>query len=187
MPKDDRILLKKEMSLQVYKDQKDKFKAGDLWKQWSATYPRLFLDHDLITLENQARTGHHFHEFLASVLLLENNNWLSLVVKYQWANHPQKHNVMDQINSHKLDRGLKFIRTEMKGRYGPDLVVYNSDFSEWFFCEVKGPKDRWDEEQIQDYKTIAEKTGKPVRLMKFRKIGKKISITLWEDFQYEIG
>jgi hypothetical protein len=42
----------------------------------------------------------------------------------------------------------------------PDLLVYKPDFADWFFCEVKGPKDRLREEQIRYFRGLASALAK---------------------------
>jgi hypothetical protein len=186
MTQGDRVILYQRVILnQEYEDLKLSFRSGDLWTNWSAAHTELFLDDDLKTLANQARTGHHFHEFFSAVLILRELGYLSLVEKYQWDPHPQKHARISRINSPLLERAMDFIRTEIGRRYGPDLLVYSKDLSDWFFCEVKSPDEQWRQQQVQDFERLAEITGKPVRLMKFRRKGKEKAIILWNDFHYD--
>ena len=58
-------------------------------------------------------------------------------------------------------------RTEHGRAQGPDLLVYARDFSDWFFCEVKGPGDRLHPEQKRKFEALAAASGKPVRLLRF--------------------
>lgn len=46
---------------------------------------------------------------------------------------------------------------------GPLATVL--DFSDWFFCEVKGPRDRLAPEQKHKFEALATVSGKPVRLL----------------------
>ena len=51
---------------------------------------------------------------------------------------------------------------------GPDLLVYARDFSDRFFCEVKGPGDRLRPEQKSKLGALATVSGKPVRLLRLK-------------------
>jgi len=46
--------------------------------------------------------------------------------------------------------------------------MYAEDLSDWFFCEVKGPRDRLRGKQVRKFGLLAEMTSKPVRLIEFR-------------------
>jgi hypothetical protein len=45
--------------------------------------------------------------------------------------------------------------------------MYAEDLSDWFFCEVKGPRDRLREEQVRKFEHLADMTSKPVRVLEF--------------------
>jgi len=45
-------------------------------------------------------------------------------------------------------------------------LVYKPDFSDWFFCEVKGGKDRLREEQKNRFEILSALSGKPIYLIK---------------------
>jgi hypothetical protein len=46
--------------------------------------------------------------------------------------------------------------------------MYAEDLSDWFFCEVVGPRNRLRDEQIRKFELLAEMTSRPVRLLEFR-------------------
>ena len=48
----------------------------------------------------------------------------------------------------------------------PDLALYLPDFSDWFFCEVKGPTDRLSPAQKRYFSRLEDVSGKPVRSIK---------------------
>lgn len=54
------------------------------------------------------------------------------------------------------------------GTQAPDLLMYAPDYSDWFFCEVKGPGDRWQPGQPEKFASIAEASGKPIWLLQFK-------------------
>jgi hypothetical protein len=47
----------------------------------------------------------------------------------------------------------------------PDLIVYAPDTSDYFFCEVKGPRDRIQGRQLPCAKRLSKMSGKPVALL----------------------
>jgi hypothetical protein len=53
-----------------------------------------------------------------------------------------------------------------KRSQGPDLLCYNSDKTDWFFCEVKRKGDRLKQEQAIYFETIELLSGKEVFLVK---------------------
>jgi VRR-NUC domain-containing protein len=56
------------------------------------------------------------------------------------------------------------LRDRSKSRaQAPDLFMYARDLSDWFFCEVKGPRDHLRKEQIRKFELLADMTAKPVR------------------------
>jgi hypothetical protein len=46
--------------------------------------------------------------------------------------------------------------------------MYAPDLTDWFFCEVKGPRDSLRDEQCRKFKALADLSGKPVRLLRFQ-------------------
>jgi hypothetical protein len=58
---------------------------------------------------------------------------------------------------------LEFFDSQGKAGFGrrqaPDLLVYAPDLSEFYFCEVKGPKDRLRPVQIEYFRAMAKAAG----------------------------
>ena len=50
----------------------------------------------------------------------------------------------------------------------PDLLVYAPDYSDWFFCEVKGGSDHLRQAQKDHFIVLSELSGKPIYLVKFK-------------------
>lgn len=48
----------------------------------------------------------------------------------------------------------------------PDLFVYKPDKSEWFFYEVKSPRDGFKPKQLAYFKELECGTGHPLRVLK---------------------
>ena len=44
----------------------------------------------------------------------------------------------------------------------PDLLVYKPDFSDWFFCEVKGPHDHMRPVQSAFFEALSSLSSRPV-------------------------
>jgi len=143
------------------------FRSKDLVVEWARTYPMLFDDDDLRVAENQAHIGYHFYEWLAAVLIYHSFGYLSLIEKYEFKTHPQKQQILRRLAPRQV---VDFI-LHRKG-YGrvqcPDLLVYLPDYSDWFFCEVKGPRDKLREDQVNLFNALAEISGKDIRLVEFR-------------------
>jgi len=69
-------------------------------------------------------------------------------------------NVLELITNHGEEFG---------GTQCPDLLVYSPDYSDWFFCEVKGPKDRIREPQRLFFEELFKVSGKEISIVKFKK------------------
>jgi hypothetical protein len=145
--------------------QRARFIAGDLWQEWSLKYPDLFDEDDVRIAHGQARHKFHFYEWLAAIFIYHSTGYLSLIELYQCKNHKRKQTVLEEINCpllNKLIAGQHPVRVQW-----PDLLVYSPDFTDWFFCEVKGGTDRLKDAQERAFQTLAELTNKPVCLIKF--------------------
>jgi len=103
---------------------------------------------------------------LGAIVLHHTTGYLSLVAKYEFATHPRKQQIVAQLLPGSVRDAL---RDRSQGRaQAPDLLMYAEDLSDWFFCEVKGPRDRLRGEQVRKFGLLAEMTSKPVRLIEFR-------------------
>ncbi|OZC02380.1 hypothetical protein BSZ36_04945 [Rubricoccus marinus] len=107
------------------------------------------------------RTG-HFYEWFSAVHFCETMGWNSLIESYQWKNQTWKRGVVSRLGGDDL---LRFFDTQRR-RYGmlhaPDLLVFAPDFSDYFFCEVKGPRDRLRDVQVQYFAEVAKVSGKEI-------------------------
>ncbi len=110
--------------------------------------------------------GYHFYEWLAAVLIYHTHGYLSLVEQYQFKSHSRKQSILRQLTS---SLTLEFIQyhPEFGKVQCPDLLVYNPNFSEWFFCEVKGPSDSLTSKQIEFFRALANNSGKDIRMVEF--------------------
>ena len=147
--------------------QRERFASGELWQQWGSAYPFLFDEDDLRLVKNQADGGYHFYEWLAAILIYHSTGYLSLIEKYQSENHKHKKEILRAINSPLLNHAL-LLRDNDRAVVCPDLLVYSPDFSDWFFCEVKGGKDRVRKTQEQDHRALYNLIRRPIRLIYFK-------------------
>ncbi len=154
-------------NFEVNPKQRERFISGELWQEWSEKYPDLFDADDRRIARNQARLGYHFYEWLAAMLIYHSTGYLSLVELYYTKTHKGKQSALEKINSSSLNGLIAKQRLE-EGIKFPDLLVYSPDFTDWFFCEAKGGRDRLAEKQENFFQKLAEVTQKPVRLIKFR-------------------
>ena len=69
-------------------------------------------------------------------------------------------------------------RKEWGGTQGPDLLMYAPDFSDWFFCEAKGPRDTLSERQRDLFAALAQASGRAVRLVEFRRLRRFKGVTV---------
>jgi hypothetical protein len=162
----------KELTFEFNPRQREEFIFGDLAHDWQQRYPKIFDKDDLRLAESQRRLHCHFFEWLAAILLFEKTGYWSLVEQYQFHNHKRKQTVLQKIDSCDL-----FEAIALPGKAQcPDLLVYAPDFSEWYFCEVKGPSDKIRKNQVLHFQKLAELTGKPVRLIRFRATYVNVSV-----------
>ena len=147
-------------------EQRAEFAAGPLRRRWRRQYSHLFDTQDAVLAENQP--AYHFYEWLAAIILHHSTGYRSLVGKYQFENHPRKRAVVAKVLSPTVC-GLLDSRSTWGRTQGPDLLMYAPDFSDWFFCEAKGPRDTLGERQRGFFSALAEVSGRAIRLVEFRK------------------
>jgi hypothetical protein len=146
------------------------FRAGTLVRAWAAAYPMLFSTHD-VRLAHSQRTRHYF-EWLAAVLLFHTQGLVS-VQKYEFpgASREKSATLRALLGAEVCD--WLYSRQAQRVVQCPDLLVFNSDMSRAYFCEVKGPTDQLRLSQREFFRELAERTGKPVKLLAFT--GRKTS------------
>jgi hypothetical protein len=60
-------------------------------------------------------------------------------------------------------------QTRFGATQAPDVLMYKSDLSDWFFCEVK-LTDKVGKQQKPKFEAIAQESGKPVQILWFKKM-----------------
>jgi hypothetical protein len=154
--------------------QRERFRTGKLWEHWAEAYPKVFDADDIRIARTQAGPPNnlHFFEWLAAVLIYQSFGYLSLLQQYEFKEHRRKQAVLREllapevfalVTHHKHPKRLPFGDVQC-----PDLLVYAPDRSDWFFCEVKGPRDRLREVQAAFFHALSDTSGKDIRLVRFR-------------------
>ena len=123
------------------------FRNGQLVEEWSSMYPMLFDSDDTRIALHQRQDGYHFYEWLAAILLYHTTGLLSLVEQYTYPSHARKRQILKTMVS---GEAIDFIARHGKSSVTqcPDLLVYTPTRREWFFCEVKGPRDKLQVKQV---------------------------------------
>lgn len=146
---------------------RQRWREGSLAPVWAAAYPELFDPDDLRIARRQAHLGYHFFEWLAAILLFHTQGLSSLVEQYTFPSHDRKRELIERMCDPK---SVEFLLSRGKGSLVqcPDLLVYRPDLSDWFFCEVKGPRDRLQDKQVVLFRELKAVTGKEVFVVEFR-------------------
>lgn len=146
---------------------REMFFNGYLIEEWSRVYPMLFDEQDLQIALNQRHMRIHYHEWFAAVLLYHTTGLLSLIEAYAYKSHPRKQKILETLVTGKV---LDFIKSRGISSITqcPDLLVYSADYSDWFFCEVKGPRDRLRESQVHFFEELSHISGKEIRIVQFQ-------------------
>jgi hypothetical protein len=157
------------LEFEVDSKERELFKSGKLWQEWHRRYPEIFDDDDLRLAQNQAHLGYHYCEWQAAIFLYEKTGYRSLVEKYHFRRHKNKQNILRKLVSPEL---LLFIADKRYPEFGrvqvPDLLVYKPNYSDWFFCEVKGPNDRVRKVQERYFEQLARVSKKPIWLVRLK-------------------
>ena len=157
------------MAMNLYKEytftegDREEFRARRKVLQWACEYPLLFDSEDIRIARTQAQMGYHFFEWYVAIRLYEEIGYLSLVEKYAYKAHARKRATFQSLVPASV---FEFVTERKKHGYGqqaPDLLVYTPDRSDWFFCEVKGLRDKLSKEQTRFFHALEERSGKPVR------------------------
>ncbi len=156
--------------LKYHERQRERFRTGQLVIEWHESYPSLFDKQDFKIAANQAHLGYHFFEWLAAIILYKSLGLLSLVEQYEFRVHQRKQEVLTKTMSEKMLSLIREHQSEFGNVQCPDLLVYAPDYSDWFFCEVKGPGDRVRDNQLKFFEALAEAGKKPIRVIKFRRL-----------------
>jgi hypothetical protein len=147
------------------KDQ-EAFRASDLVRKWVDQHPDLFDAKDRETALNQCIYGYHFFEWYTAIQLKLEFGLLSLQQKYFFSEHPEKHQVLEQLGASDLKQWHASRRKSFGRTQPPDLLVYLPDYSCWTFCEVKGPQDRLRVKQKDYFDALCAISGKKLNIVR---------------------
>lgn len=164
-----------ELAVLVYDErQRQRFRSGDLIREWYERYPTLFDKQDFTIAGNQAHLGYHFFEWLAAVTLYECMGLFSLVEQYEYKTHKRKQDVLTKIVPQEILVLIREHKVEFGNVQCPDLLVYSRDYLEWFFCEVKGPTDRVRKNQLEFFNALERTSNRPVRMIRFHRFAEQV-------------
>ena len=137
-----------------------------LYDKWRSRFDSLFDDDDLRQTHQQA----HFYEWIGAIVLHHLTGYDALVEKYGFeahGPHPKKQEVIKRLSLPNHLRDL--MKTTHRTVMCPDLLMYRPhDLSKWFFCEIKGPGDKLQDNQLKFFEQLANADGKPIFVLRFK-------------------
>jgi hypothetical protein len=158
----------------VVRDEHDAWKAGSLHGVWATSYPFLFDADDVRLADSRHMHGRHFWEWLGAIIVHQDTGYHCLLAKYEFKNHSRKLDAVERI----LPADVLAICRD-RATYGraqaPDLLMFAPNYSNWFFCEVKGPTDRIRAEQRSKFAALAAASGKPIEVLRFHRSGTHVT------------
>ena len=119
--------------------QRDRFRDGSLRDTWFARYHGCcFDDDDLRIAANQPQN--HFFEWLAAINVYNAMGLHALVEKFESKHtHPRKFEIFEKLmGPDTLKFVLDYGTDDFGGTGCPDLLLYQPDLSDWFFCRDQG-------------------------------------------------
>lgn len=154
-------------SFEIDVNQATRWQSGELPKGWAERFPQLFDADDLRLAGTQGPKGYPFSEWLGAIILFHLTGYLSLVSKYEFPRHKRKQAIIGKLLPNQVLALMKD-HPDLGGTQCPDLLAYSQDLSDWFFCEVKGPGDRLRERQRLYFDRLAQVSGRPISLLRFK-------------------
>jgi hypothetical protein len=139
------------------------FRSGDLTDLWLTQYPDLFSPQDLQIAKNQPQ--YHYFEWRAAIELRNRFGYLSLVEKYQYPSHKDKHAIFLAMVPPPV---VDFLAWPPPKPQAPDLFCFKEDRTSWFFCEVKGPSDRRRPAQDNFFSQLEALVANEILFVRFR-------------------
>jgi hypothetical protein len=138
--------------------------GSGLIEKWYRDYRFLFDEHDFrLATGPQRKLRKHFVEWYTAIKMYEKTGYYSLSEKYECPSHTVKQDILKELLPDQ--NPFRFIIEDhpIHGRMQcPDLVLYKPDLSDWYFCEVKGPKDALRLEQALYWQELINITGKRI-------------------------
>jgi len=125
---------------------------------------RDLLDDDDFRRASNRTKPYFFYEWLGAILLHHSTGYSALVTKYQ--QDARKRALLPQILPSAAVRVLED-RTSFGKTQGPDLLMYDPSFGNWFFCECKGRGDELSEKQSGYFESLVAASRTAIRLLRF--------------------
>ena len=159
-------VISEELSLTYPKETRLNFEneSGELVNSWVNDYGFLFDADDVRVatgIEGQKQQM-HFSEWFTAIKMFEATGYYSLNEKYESSEHTVKHAVLEKLVSPEILSFMVKQKPEKGDMDCPDLLMYKPDFSDWYFCDVKGPGDNLRPEQALYWQELIEITGKRI-------------------------
>ena len=133
--------------------------------QWIQQYPDIFDRDDLRLATSQPR--YHFCEWFAAIYLFHRDGAHSLVEQYVYQSHPAKVAQMAALIPEGARKMLDRIRKDCRVQL-PDLLVSLPKTRDYWFAEVKDPRDRISEKQRKSHDAIGKELGVPVEIVEVK-------------------
>jgi hypothetical protein len=145
------------------RQERTRFKAGHLVRQWAEQYPFLFGPEDVeVALAHDGKGSGVFFEWVSAVRLYETRGYYCAMKDYASPLQHSKHEIVRTLCGE--EAAVFMAEADAKSQF-PDLLVYTPDHSEWFFCEVKGPGDTVRKSEETFFPKLAERTAAGIFLV----------------------
>lgn len=157
-----------EWRLPYSKPQRERFRDGSLRDEWYARYEGCCFDEGDLRLAT-TQPANHFFEWLGAISLYNALGVHALVEKYESKKaHPRKFEVFERLmDPETLKFALDYATDEFGGTQCPDLLLYQPDLSDWFFCETKERTEGFTPRQVPYFTELAKRTGRKIRVIRF--------------------
>ena len=144
----------------------EKFKTGELYEEWFHAFPELFDEDDIRVARTQAKMGVHYFEWLSALTVYQSLGYLSLIESYEFKVQERKQKIIhDLLPPEVLE--IVLLPYDQRKAQCPDLLCFKPDYTDWFFCEVKGPTDKLSDKQRECFSLISSVSKKPIQLIQF--------------------
>ncbi len=148
-------------------DQFERFKSGELAEEWYRTHSELFDEDDIRVARTQAKLGYHYFEWLSALTVFQSLGYLSLIESYEFKVQKRKQKIIQDLLPPEVLEVVQMPYDERKAQC-PDLLCFMADYTDWFFCEVKGPKDELRDVQRDYFSLISSVSKKPIQVIQLR-------------------
>ena len=145
----------------------EKFKSGELYEEWFRVFPELFDEDDIRVARTQAKLGLHYFEWLSALTVYQSLGYLSLIESYEFKVQKRKQKIINDFLPPEVLEIVQLPYDQRKAQC-PDLLCFKPDYTDWFFCEVKGPTDKLRDEQREYFSLISSVSKKPMQVIKLR-------------------